>query len=130
MSVTLLWTSRALNEQRTIALVVVHFSDHSVSHLKWHSTFTKNCCSTLCRLRNQPVICASSTISVPKIEKAFTNSVKVATDSSRPRVLVTFSFVRRSCFTITMSAKSRILVTEPSRDLAARTRGRSSNWLL
>ena len=32
-------------------------------------------------------MCASSTISAPNTEKAFTNSVKVATDSNLPSVL-------------------------------------------
>lgn len=42
-----------------------------------------------CATFHSPVTCASSTISAPNTENAFTNSVKLATDSNLPKVLAT-----------------------------------------
>lgn len=47
--------------------------------------------------------------------------MKLETLSRRPRLRATFFFARRSCFTTTISARRRTLVTEPRRHLAALT---------
>lgn len=40
-----------------------------------------------------PVTCANSTISAPNTENAFTNSVKLATDSSLPKDFATWKII-------------------------------------
>lgn len=107
------------------------------------------CALLLSSLRSfclSPVRCASSTISAPNWLKAFTNSVKLFTDSKRSRLWDTYndgrlsrsknhqlnchtlSLASRSCLTTTISANSNTLVTAPNRHLAALTNAvRSAN---